>query len=67
MRAAFVNPSWTSGTDISFVCREPHCPLEVAGHGPLMLEGHLYRTAAGIIEGGRPLASNASEAACRHG
>ena len=66
MRAAFVNPSWTFRSGISFGCREPHCPLEAAGYWVLMLEGHLYRTATGVIQDRRPLASNPLEAACRH-
>ena len=76
MTVALVNSPWAFENSVSFGCRAPHCPLElgyakelleVAGHEPRMLDGHPCRNAAGIIQGGRPLASNALEAACWHG
>ncbi len=68
MKVALVRPPWSFGSSISFGCREPHCPLEL-GHvtGGLELDGHLCGIAEGATQAERSLASNALEAACRHG
>jgi anaerobic magnesium-protoporphyrin IX monomethyl ester cyclase len=63
VKVALVNPHWDFANSIYFGCREPHFPLELAyakaslevyGHEPLLLDGHLF---------GRDAASLAAEVA----
>lgn len=67
MKVALVNPSWDYDGSIYFGCREPHLPLELgytrrlledAGHGVLMIDGHLlgldHRTVADAVAAFQP-------------
>jgi anaerobic magnesium-protoporphyrin IX monomethyl ester cyclase len=58
VRVALVNPPWRYDHSIYFGCREPHLPLELAyakallerhGHETLMLDGHLWDSAAASL------------------
>ncbi len=76
MKVALANPRWAFGNSNSSGCCEPHLLLElnyptrllkVVRQESLMRGGHVCGTITGAIQSGRLLASNALEAACRHG